>query len=105
MTGFDDSHRTNYRYLSWKWGLSDFDSSVSLRYLSVDVKFKKFLNGKSKKEIAKWFPNLRSPKNSDKYQQFYLNEMIDRDFFWIGNSNWVVEFEESKVVSIHTVKG
>ena len=104
LLGTVDSHHTNFQYLSWKCGFSSYRPSVALRYLNVDVGFREALRGKSRSEIARWFPDLRPPSKADEYRRIFYEFVIRKDFLWIGDSEWGIEFEKGKATDFHHLK-
>jgi hypothetical protein len=103
--GVADNHRTNLGYLSWKWGWTEFDQEVSLRFLNADLRFRQSLYGKTKAELQELFPDLRPRTESNQYQRYYLPQLAGLDFFWIGESAWGVEFRGGKLKEFHLLKG
>ena len=100
-----NSHRTNRHYLRWKKGKENFDPKVALQFIVVDRRFRLSLYGKTKAEIQKWFPNLRTPEQATEYQKYYNKYVEDIEFFWIGKSNWGLEFENGKLKQFRLLKG
>ena len=100
-----DDPKFNWEYNQWKRGKSDYDPSLALRYLNIDVDFRLSLRGKSKNEIRVLFPDLRDPVRSNTYQEYYLDSIKGMDFLWIGDSAWGIEFEEVGLRQFHLLKG
>jgi hypothetical protein len=100
----EDDHNLNFKYRAWKLGLTKFDSDY-VRFLNVDVDFRKSLVGKQLSEIEKLFPDLRKPDKANDYQSNYSDEIDHADYRWIGDSAWVVEFKSGRVKELHIWKG
>ncbi len=101
--GSDDSHRTNRQSNLWKEGKAPYDPSVVLRFINVD--FVNSLKGKSRAEMEKWFPDLRSPGEANEYQRYYSESVSGMDYLWIGDSAWGIEFDSGRVKELHLLKG
>ncbi|MFP6582643.1 MAG: hypothetical protein VCD00_08820 [Candidatus Hydrogenedentota bacterium] len=99
------SHQTNIRYVAWKWGYGELEPDYALRFFAVDVKFRMGLYGKSKVEFEEFFPILKSPDLANDYQESYHEHMKIGDFYWMGETAWVVEFEDGVVSEIYPMKG
>lgn len=95
--GIADKHHTNAKYLMWKHGWVRYDPTTALRYLNVDVRFRESLRGKTKYEVKKWFPCLRSMSEANDYQQYYNQYLKDVDFLWTGESAWGIEFKNNRL--------
>jgi hypothetical protein len=78
-----------------------------LKFINVDVKFKQGLIGKSKDEIIKIFPKLKEKEFSNDHQKSYLNvwSIQNKDFLWIGESAWIIIFEDGKLKHFIILKG
>ena len=101
-----DSHHLNLRWILWKHHLWPYDEAIALRYLNVDVDFRKSLHGKTKSEILRFFPRLVSPDQPvNSMQAYYSNGMHDKDWRWIDDSNWAILFESGNVKDIEPIKG
>ena len=105
LTGGGDSHHTNLKHLLWKWRILSYDPAASLRYLEPDLAFRQSLHGKTRVEVNKWFPDLRSINNGNEYQKYYNQHLQNKDFLWIGDSHWGIEFEDGKVKKFRLLKG
>ncbi len=93
-----DTRHTNLRYLMWKWGWTDYSQDVCIGLFRADSSFKQSLRGLSKKDIQKWFPDLRHETKPERYldrNQLYF--ISSPDFLWIGVTQLVIEFEDGKV--------
>ncbi|MEX2607840.1 MAG: hypothetical protein WD708_10885 [Kiritimatiellia bacterium] len=101
----NESHHTNREYIRWKKGKTTYNPSVALRFLNADADFRLSLRGKTKPEVANWFPDLRSPTEANDYQQYYNQEINDVDFLWIGDSAWGIEFQNGVVKEFRLLKG
>ena len=105
--GTIDAHQVNLRYILWKhhaWPQQRF----MLPFLSVDGEFTMSLRGKTRAEIQRYFPVLIRPELAiTEYQRFYSQDMIEhhRDYLWIGDSDYAVQFEDGKVVYVGPIKG
>lgn len=101
-----DNHQTNIRYLMWKWGWTNYSPETSMRYMTCDGDFQKSLEGKTKTEIRKWFPDLRVETKPDQYldtsQPFFIGVP---DFLWIGDTQWAIGFENNRVEGFYLIKG
>lgn len=90
----------------WKWGVANYKPEISLRYLNVDPSFRTSLNGLSKHEVKKWFPDLRTETKPQRYldtnEPFFIS---NPDFLWIGDSQWAIEFHDGKVSGFALIKG
>ena len=76
-----------------------------MKYLNVDVGFRRSLEGKSPEELAKWFPDLRPPEKANGYQKPYNDSVGTKDFLWIGDSAWAIVFKKGKLASFVLLKG
>jgi hypothetical protein len=104
--GFTDGHNTNLKYLMWKWGWTDYSPEICMRYMSCDGHFQTSLEGKTKTEIRKWFPDLRLETNPDQYLDARKPFFIDvPDFLWIGDTQWAIGFENNRVKGFYLIKG
>jgi hypothetical protein len=105
--GTIDAHQVNLRYILWKHHLWPHQRFM-LPFLSVDGEFSLSLKGKTKAEIQRYFPVLIPPELAiTEYQRSYNLEMVKhrRDYLWIGDSGYAVQFEDGKVVYVGPVKG
>ena len=102
----DDSHNTSLRYIAWKWGVGSYEYSQAPRFMNVDVEFRESLKGKTLDEVRHWFPDMRKPgENTNSYQDFYNKYTENKDFLWIGESNWGIEFVNGRVHDFDCLKG
>lgn len=101
----ENSHHTNRAYRQWKSGKGNYDPALVLRFLSADRKFKSSLRGKTKQEVQQWFPDLRPPDRANAHQRPYNQYIKDKEFFWIGDSAWGIEFVNGKVKEFLILKG
>ena len=92
--GSADDHRTNAKYLGWKFGLCRYNPATALRYLNVDVRFRESLVGKTKAEVMRLFPDLRPTTKANDYQRAYTRDVEGIDFMWIGDSGWGIVFDD-----------
>jgi len=101
-----DHHEYNLVYNLWKIGLFRNELKNNTKYLTVDAKLINNLKGKTKTEILKWYPDLRVEQHPEIYldrgNPFYINSS---DFLWIADTQWVIEFENEKVIDITLIKG
>lgn len=105
LFGTADSHQTNARYIAWKMGWSDYDPKVALRYLNVDVKFRKGLHGRGLSQVSEYFPDLRTLDKSNDYQSYYRGSITYEEFYWIDDSAWGIEFQNGRLREFHLFKG
>lgn len=70
-----------------------------------DGEFLASLTGKSKDEVCKWFPDLRTVDGANSDQAYYREQMLGRDFLWIGDSWHAIEFEGGRVKDVGLWKG
>ena len=100
-----DTPQTNPRYLMWKWGRTGYSQDVFVKYFIVDSDFQRSLHGMSKKDIRKWFPDLRRETKPQRYldrsQPFFISSP---DFLWIGATQWAIEFKDGKVTGFALIK-
>ena len=99
----DDSHHTNLSYRLWKLGLYDYKPEY-LRFLNVDVDLRMNLVGEKLPEVKKLFPDLRSPEQVSGYQSHFTSEFGAEECYWIGDSNWLIEFEGGVVKEFRLMK-
>jgi len=100
-----DSHRTNAHYLGWKIGILPFDQAIALKYINVDIGFRRSLEGKTPEELARWFPDLRVPERANPYQKQYNDSLRTKEFLWIGDSAWAMVFRKGRLVEFMLLKG
>jgi hypothetical protein len=100
-----DTPQTNPRYVMWKWGWAGYSQDVFVKYFIVDSTFRKSLHDTDKREIRKWFPDLRRETKPEKYldrnQPFFISSP---DFLWIGATQWAIEFQDGKVTGFALIK-
>ena len=104
-----DSHHTNAKYLLWKHHLWPYKRDLALRYLSVDLEFRRSLVGKTRAELQAWYPVLNLPKPDDPYiahdGDAYDGAMKSPRFVWIDGTHWGVTFNDGKVKAVRAFKG
>ncbi len=83
----ENSHRTHPKYIAWKHNKAPYQPSIVLRFLNIDTEFRQSLHGKTKIEIASWFPDLRLPIDASDNQKYYHKYLGNSDFLWIGASS------------------
>lgn len=105
-----DSYRFNLRYSLWKQGWVDYKPRY-VNFLTLDTDFRGDLIGRDLDEVEKLFPNLRSLSRANRYQESYSRHIQHRDdfkgseHFWIGDSQWTIEFRNGRVKDVQIWKG
>ena len=106
VSPMSDSHNTSIRFIAWKWGYGSYENSQAMRFINLDPEFRDSLKGKTLDEVRHWFPDLRKPgENTNSYQDRDKDYTIGKDFRWIGESNWGIEFVNGRVHEFDCVKG
>ena len=105
LIGTIDSHDLNARYLGWKMGILPFDQTRCMKYIGVDVRFRKSLEGKTPGELSTLFPDLRPASKANAYQRHYNDHVGTQDFLWIGDSGWAMIFKKGKLLTVVLMKG
>lgn len=100
----EDSHHFNMKYRMWKLGWTDYDPKF-VRFLNVDVDLRHSLVGEDLESVERLFPDLRSKKKANEYQGYYAEGIEHRDYYWIGDTAWTVQFENGRLVEFHLWKG
>lgn len=99
-----DSHHVDLPYLLWK---NDLYSSYrfKFKYLNIDKKFRQSLNGKSKEELLRYFPDAYPVNQSNAHQKPYMTSFKTADALWLGETNWGAEILNNNVQKIVLMKG
>lgn len=100
----EDSHNLNFKYRFWKAGWGEFHPDY-IRFLNVDVEFRKGLIGKDLAEVERLFPDLHGQDEATEYQNYYSSYIDHADYQWIGESAWTIEFKNGRVKEFHLWKG
>ena len=105
--GPSDSHGISIPYMIWKTGLTPSQYRIGLRFLGADDGFRRSLNGRTLTDLHSLFPVLVPPSAGNPYQRKYslLERMSDRDYRWIGDSGWLIQFRGGRVVEMDVYKG
>jgi hypothetical protein len=96
-----DDHRMNARYLLWRYtAIGDWQREM--RFLNVDVSFRRSFLGQPRTRLLRWFPDLEpgtnrldTCPNTEEYAQF--REKL-RHSEWIGRTPWLVTDDSSGAV-------
>ncbi len=104
ILGTADSHHTNARYLAWKWGINPGHTD-GIRYLNVDVGFRKSLLGRPFADLQRLFPAVQPASESAIGMGYLSLSSPSARLFCIGHSGWYVEVEDGIVRSIELHKG
>jgi hypothetical protein len=99
-----DRHHCNGRYLLWEY-LAVGDWRDGIRYLTVDAGFRVSFEGRERSHLLRWFPDLRSEESRQDGSSAHGElERLPRGE-WLGDTNWLVVYENGRVRSIVLVKG
>jgi hypothetical protein len=100
-----DSHHFNVRYRLWKLGMEEWDPSFG-RWLLVDRGLSADLSGKTRQEVEKLIPDLHdTPRNRNQEMGSDFNEVDDSaQYLWIGDSNLLARFDDSKFTTFWVIK-
>ncbi len=100
-----DSHNFNVRYRLWKLGIEEWDPSFG-RWLLVDRSLSASLSGKMRQEVEKLIPDLHdTPRNRHQKMGPDINKGEDSEqYLWIGDSNLLVRFDDSRFASFWVIK-
>lgn len=102
-----DSHRTNFRYLTWKYGRSPYDYKWCLHLMMVDGDLLDTMEGKTMSQLRQWLPETGPPK-SGSWQADWLSHMKpgpSTTYEQIGDTSLAIELEDGKVKMVFPMKG
>ena len=105
--GHADSHRTNFRYLNWKYGRAPQDYKWCLHLFFADASLQNSLKGKSPEELRSWLPETGHAKEGS-WQKEWLDAMPPKpheSFLVIGNTNVAIRLMDGKFDYILPMKG
>lgn len=94
------------RYLLWKHGLLPIQPQTAYIAMGLDIHRDSLVMGLTAMQLQKKFGRIRRPGNLLQYQQPYLRVLpLGTDCAWLGDSHYVVEFRNGRVVALHHFKG
>lgn len=102
-----DSHRTNFRYLKWKYGLAPQDYKWSLHLIMVDPSLRDSMRGKPMDQLRSWFPES-GPATPKSMQSEWLSAYKPEPsvtFEVVGNMHFAVRLRDGKFDDIFPMKG
>lgn len=92
------------RYVLWKKGLHPYASDIVEHAFLADKNRVDLISGKSKEQIRQIFPSAHEEAIND-YQRFYLKELADKDYLWLGDWGTVIFLRDGVVESVSCMKG
>lgn len=102
----DKSDSKGPRYIMWKVGLWPFDPEVVYRSMVTDRNRDALVIGLTAKELEIKFGLLRNRQTATKYQRFYSDQYPkEQEIAWLGDSAWMVIFENGRVIVLCLEKG
>ena len=105
--GTEDDHRTNVRYLAWKYGRAPQDYKWCLHLAFVDSDLQGKLKDKPIDELNKWFPNAEPPKPGSWQSDWLSSQRPDSKVSYrvIGDSNVAIFLRNEKFDHLFAMKG
>ena len=105
--GTNDSHHTNFRYLTWKYERAPKDYVWCIHLLTVDSGLLERMKGKPLDELRVWLPET-GPAKLGSWQWDFL-ETIRKEpgvsFEVIGDIGWAIRLNGGKFEYIFPLKG
>jgi hypothetical protein len=107
LLGQQDSHRTNFRYLAWKYGRAPQDYKWCLHLMMVDDDLLGQMHGKTMSQLRQWLPET-GPAKADSWQADWLagfQPKANVTYEQIGDSLIAVEIDNGKFMRAFPMKG
>ena len=92
------------RYVFWRWGLREFEPSLLGPFMR-DRAHEDMIRGRTRQELAKFFGGMRIGPGYTHHHSLYQRFLEGTDHAWIGDSWFVVRFENGRAVALHLMKG
>ncbi len=105
--GTNDSHRTNFRYLKYKYGKAPKDYGWCIHLVTVDHGLLDEMKGKPLDQLRVWLPETGHPKPGS-WQDDWLKTMkpeLQVTYEVIGNTGWAIVLKNGKFAYIMPLKG
>ena len=105
--GGQDDHRTNLRYLKWKYGRAPQDYKWCIHLMMVDSSWREAMQGRTMDQLRNWFPDAGPAKPNSWQGNWLASEPEDKSLSYavIGDSQIAIRFRDGEFVECIPMKG
>ena len=105
VMSYPDNHAQGPRYALWKRGVLPLDSAAVFEAMVGDRERERLVVGLTVAEVQRKFGALRTSSDATPYQRTYHGSFEGKEVRWLGDSAWLVVFENGRATALRLMKG